>query len=161
MTREVKEVSSLSGIESFQTLIILCYEHAKLCQSCLTLCDPKDCSPARLLCPWDSRGKILEWVAMPSSRGSSQPRDGTCISYIFYIGRRVLYYWRHLGRLSLKIFVPIYTKRNGKLMAICLFLHYFIFFTRAFFLGRNNILIYIKGNLYLPISTLETGVMLF
>jgi len=76
MTKEVKEVSSLSGIESFQTLIILCYEHAKLSQSCLTLCDPKDCSPARLLCPWDSRGKMLEWVAMPSSGGSSQPRDG-------------------------------------------------------------------------------------
>ena len=32
----------------------------------------------RLLCPWDSPGK---WVAMPSSRGSSQPRDQTHISY--------------------------------------------------------------------------------
>ena len=31
--------------------------------------------PARLLCPWDSPAKILEWVAMPSSRGSSLPRD--------------------------------------------------------------------------------------
>ena len=30
--------------------------------------------PTRLLCPWDSPGRILEWVAMPSSRGSSQPR---------------------------------------------------------------------------------------
>ena len=27
-----------------------------------------------LLCPWDSPGKILEWVTMPSSRGSSQSR---------------------------------------------------------------------------------------
>ena len=26
-------------------------------QSCPTLCDPMDCSPARLLCPWDSPGK--------------------------------------------------------------------------------------------------------
>ena len=26
-------------------------------QLCLTLCDPMDCSPARLLCPWDSPGK--------------------------------------------------------------------------------------------------------
>ena len=26
-------------------------------QSCLTLCDPMDCSPARLLCPWDFPGK--------------------------------------------------------------------------------------------------------
>ena len=49
-------------------------------QSCLTLCDPMDCS-----LPGDSgRGslsmgilqtRILEWVAMPFSRGSFQPRD--------------------------------------------------------------------------------------
>ena len=28
--------------------------HAKLLQLCLTLCNPMDCSPTRLLCPWDS-----------------------------------------------------------------------------------------------------------
>ena len=33
------------------------------------LCDPIDYSP--LLCPWDSPGKILEWVAMTSCRASS------------------------------------------------------------------------------------------
>ena len=37
--------------------------------------------------------RILEWIAMASSRGSSQPRDWTCISTV---GRRVLYYWHHL-----------------------------------------------------------------
>ena len=31
--------------------------HAKSLQSCLTLCDPMDHSPSRLLCPWDSPGK--------------------------------------------------------------------------------------------------------
>ena len=31
--------------------------HATLLQSCPTLCNPVDCSPARLLCPWDSPGK--------------------------------------------------------------------------------------------------------
>ena len=50
----------------------------KLClvaQSCLTLCDPMGCSlPAHL------QARILEWVAMPSSRGSSQPRDWTQVS---------------------------------------------------------------------------------
>ena len=30
--------------------------------------------PTRLLCPWDFQARILEWVAMPSSRGSSQLR---------------------------------------------------------------------------------------
>ena len=34
----------------------------------------------RLLSPWDSPGKILEWVVMSSSRGSSPPRDQTHVS---------------------------------------------------------------------------------
>ena len=42
--------------------------------------------PARLLCPWDSPGKILEWIAKPSSWGSSQPREDqvSCISDWFF-----------------------------------------------------------------------------
>ena len=28
-------------------------------------------APARLLCPWDAQARILDWVAVPSSRGSS------------------------------------------------------------------------------------------
>ena len=47
-------------------------------QLCLTPCDPMgSMQPARLLCPWDSQARTLEWVAMPSSRGSSRPRDQT------------------------------------------------------------------------------------
>ena len=34
---------------------------------------------------------------MPSSRGSSRPRDGTHVFYVSCIGRWVLYHWRHLG----------------------------------------------------------------
>ena len=41
---------------------------------------PYGYSLPRLLCPWGFSGKILEGVAMPSSRGSSQPRDQTQIS---------------------------------------------------------------------------------
>ena len=41
--------------------------------------------------------RILEWVVMPSSRGSSRPRDQTCVSYISCIGRRILYHQCHLG----------------------------------------------------------------
>ena len=48
--------------------------HAKSPQSCLTV-RPHGLQPTRLLCPWDSQARILEWVAMPSFRGSSQPRD--------------------------------------------------------------------------------------
>ena len=41
--------------------------------------------PARLLCPWDSPARILEWVAIPFSKESSQPRDQTWVSCI--VGR--------------------------------------------------------------------------
>ena len=38
------------------------------------------------------QARILEWVAMSSSRRSSQPRDKTCLSYTFCIGRQVPYH---------------------------------------------------------------------
>ena len=40
-----------------------------------------------------SQARILEWVAFSSSRGSSPPRDRTCISCISCIGRQILYHW--------------------------------------------------------------------
>ena len=51
-------------------------------QSCLTLCNPMDCSPPGSSVHGILQARILEWVAMPSSMGSSQPRDGTSISSI-------------------------------------------------------------------------------
>ena len=54
--------------------------HAKLLQSCLTLCDTMDCSPPGSSVLRIFQVRILEWVAMPSSRGSSWPRNRTCIS---------------------------------------------------------------------------------
>jgi len=49
----------------------------------LTLCDPMECSSLGSLVHGILQAKILEWVAMPSSRGPSQPRDRTCLSYGF------------------------------------------------------------------------------
>ena len=40
-------------------------------------CDPTDCSPPGSSVHGILQAGTLEWVAMPSSRGSSQPRDGT------------------------------------------------------------------------------------
>ena len=45
--------------------------------ACPTLCDPIDYRVHGIL-----QARILEWVAFPSSRGSSQPRDGTQVSHI-------------------------------------------------------------------------------
>ena len=62
-------------------------------QSCLTLCDTVDCSLPGSLGILQAR--ILEWVAMPSSRGSSQPRDWTQVSCNC---RRSLYWLSPQGR---------------------------------------------------------------
>ena len=73
---------------------------AKSLQSCPTLCHPMDCGPPGSSVHWILQTRILEWVAMPSSRGSSWPRDQTHVSYISCIGRWVLYHRRHLGSHS-------------------------------------------------------------
>ena len=44
-------------------------------QSCPTLCDPMDCSPQRSSVHGILQARILEWVAIPLSKGSFQPRD--------------------------------------------------------------------------------------
>ena len=62
---------------------------AKLLQSCLTLCDPMDYSLPGSPVHGILQARILEWVAMPSSRGSSRPRDGTRISYVSCIGWQI------------------------------------------------------------------------
>ena len=49
-------------------------------QLCPTLCDLKDCSPAGSSVYGILQARILEWVAIPFSRGSSQPRDGSQVS---------------------------------------------------------------------------------
>ena len=50
-------------------------------QSCPTLCDPMDCSPPGSSVHGIHQAGILEWVAIPFSRGSSQSRDQTQVSY--------------------------------------------------------------------------------
>ena len=47
------------------------------------------------------QARILEWVAMPSSRGSFRPRDQTQVSYVSYTGSQILYHSCHLGSPSL------------------------------------------------------------
>ena len=64
------------------------------CHACVLshvrLCEPGDCSPPGSSVHGIPQATILEWVAVPFSRGSSQPRDQTCISRASCIGRRAL-----------------------------------------------------------------------
>ena len=72
---------------------------AKSLQSCLSLCD-LDYSPPVSYVPCILQARILQWAAMPFSRGSSRPGDRTRVPYVSCIGRRVLYHQCHLRSLS-------------------------------------------------------------
>ena len=73
------------------------YTTAAVAKSCLTLCNPVDCSLPGSSAHGILQARILEWVVMPSFRGSTQPRNWTQVSYISCIGRRVLYHQCHVG----------------------------------------------------------------
>ena len=55
---------------------------SEVTQLCPTLCGPTHCSPPGPSVHGILQARILEWVAMPSSRGASQPRDRTQVSCI-------------------------------------------------------------------------------
>ena len=58
--------------------------------SCLTICDPMDCSAPGSSAHGISQARILGCVAISFSSRSSQPRDWTCLSFT---GRRILHHW--------------------------------------------------------------------
>ena len=58
----------------------------EVAQSCPTLCDPMDCSPSGSSVHGIFQARVLEWVAISISRGSSRTRDQTQVSRI--VGRR-------------------------------------------------------------------------
>ena len=60
---------------------------AKSLQLCLMFCNPMDCSPPGSSVHGIIQSRLLEWVAIPFSRGSSWLRDGTRVAYAFCTGR--------------------------------------------------------------------------
>ena len=55
---------------------------SEVSQSCRTLCDPMDCSPPGSSVHGILQARVLEWVAIPFSKGSSQPSNQTQVSCI-------------------------------------------------------------------------------
>ena len=82
--------------------------HAQSLQSCSTLCNPMDCSPPRSSVHGILQTRILEWVAIPFSRGFSWPRDRTQVSSI-------------AGR-----FFTIWASRETNLLPPCSKAHYLL-----------------------------------
>ena len=93
-----------SECKIFNYIWICICMYAKLLQLCPTLCNPLDYSQPVSYVHWISQAKILEWVAMPSSRGSSWLRDQTLISYVSCIGRGILYHQLHVGSPYMDIY---------------------------------------------------------
>ena len=62
--------------------LLTCAHASKSLQLCLTFCSPTDCSTPGCSVQGILQARILECVAMPSSRGSPRPRDQTHVSYI-------------------------------------------------------------------------------
>ena len=70
-----------------------------MAQLCLTFCDPMDCSPPGPSVHEILQARILEWVAMPSSRGSFQLTDQTQVSCFLHC-RQIIYRLRLVEALN-------------------------------------------------------------
>ena len=69
---------------AFWTLLLTMkkWKKSEVTQSCPTLCDPMDCNLPGSSIHGIFQARVLEWAAISFSRGSSQPRDRTQVSYI-------------------------------------------------------------------------------
>ena len=88
---EYKEKWSYPG--SLLVSVTLASDLCMYVSSVLTLCDPMDCSLPGSSVHGIFQARILEWVAIFSSRGSSQPKDQTRPSCSSCTGRQILYQW--------------------------------------------------------------------
>ena len=79
-------------MDSLQVLKCQVTYYTKSLQLCLAPGDPMDRSPPGSSVHGILQARLPEWVALPSSRGSSWPRDQTLIYYVSCIGRQVLDY---------------------------------------------------------------------
>ena len=84
-------------------------------QSYSDVCNPMDCSLPGSSVQGIFQARILEWVAMPFSRGSFWPRDWTLVFYVSCIGRQVLY----LGPNKINIYQGASESHKWKLSLGC------------------------------------------
>ena len=93
------------------TITIIICVFVLVSQLCPTLCDPMDCSPQCSAVHGILQATILEWVAIPFSRGSSWPRDLSRVSYIagrFFIVRATGM-WETISHFSTMSFIFPYS----------------------------------------------------
>ena len=86
MLRIISSINSVAFLDRMFYCVCCC----SVARSCLTLCDCINCSLPGSSAHGVLLAKILEWVAISFSRGSSWTRDRTRVSWI---GRCVPYHW--------------------------------------------------------------------
>ena len=83
-------------------------------QACPTLCDPINCSLPGSSVMGFFQARILEWVAISSFRGSSPPRDLTCVSSTSCIGRQILFTTLYIIYVNFSITLDKGLRQNNK-----------------------------------------------
>ena len=86
-------------------------------QLCPTLCDSMDYSPSGSSVHGVLQARVLEWVAIPFSRGSSQPRDRTCLLHC----RQIPYHLNHQGSFVLCFLYVLWPFSLAALQGVCSF----------------------------------------
>ena len=98
--------------------------------SCPILCDTMDCNPPGFSIHGILQARILEWISMPSFRGSSQSRDQTCISYVSCIDHLTIIFRSPIIFTSSTIFLYLQFSVTFSLLHTCTlslpfyFIHY-------------------------------------
>ena len=92
--------------------VLLCCDVYLVAKSCLTLSNPVNYSSPGSSVHGILQARILEWVAMPSSRGASQPRDRTLV---FHTAGRFRTIWASRDAWH----TPIYSWQWGKKLKVC------------------------------------------
>ena len=114
----------------------LLFSHSVMSNSC----DPIDCSPPGSSVRRISQARILEWVSIYFCRGSSWPRDQTCVSCI---SRWILYHWApREACICMCICVYIYRDKcvciNSWYLCTCVRMCFCIFPLSQMNLGRKT-----------------------
>ena len=93
-------------------------KESEVTQSCLTLCNPMNCSLTGFSIHGIFQARVLEWVAISFSRGSSRPRDWTQVSHI--VGRCFTIWATREALVIMYIILLLY---------VCLYISYVCIFT--------------------------------
>ena len=121
-------------------------------QLCQTLCDPLDCSPPGSSVHWISKARILEWIGICFSRGSSQPRDWTHISCL--AGRFVTTEPPGEKKKKKYIYIYIYIIYMYVGVCVCIYIYIYIYNTYILFFSYDFGCTIICQSSHLTICTL-------